>query len=268
MSDLSEVESARRVARRLGLGEVEPRLLSLSEHVTLHLAPAPVVARVKKGLGAEAAMRLELDVMRHLAQRGAPVVPPLAEAGPHVEGDCVLTLWPLLALEPADGDSERHQILAAESLRRVHGAFADYPGDLPAFERKIESCYLLLLTEPPALAVEDCLFLLSIHDELAAALRDPALERVPIHGDAGFHNLFLTQDGPLWSDFEAACRGPKAWDFAALGYEDDPLMTMARSFCVAVWCWAQAELPGKREAAEYHLAVLRNSLSRHPRAGY
>lgn len=257
MSDLSEVESARRVARRLGLGVVEPRLLAISEHVTLHLSPAPVVARVKKGLGAEAAMRRELDVMLHLAEKGAPVVAPFVDAGPHIEDGFVMTLWPFLTLEPTDGENERHQILAAESLKRVHGAFADYPGDLPAFDRKIESCYLLLLTEPPALAVEDCLFLLSVHDEIAAALRDPALERVPIHGDAGFHNLFLTDAGPLWSDFEAACLGPRAWDFAALGYEDDPLMTRARSFCVSVWCWAQADLPGKREAAEYHLNILR-----------
>ena len=257
MSDLSEGESARRVARRLGLGEVEPRLLAISEHITLHLSPAPVVARVKRGLGAEAAMRRELDVMRHLAEKGAPVVAPFVDAGPHIEDGLVMTLWPFLTLEPADGENERHQILAAESLKRVHRAFADYSGDLPAFERKIESCYLLLLTEPPALAVEDCLFLLSIHDEIAAALRDPALERVPIHGDAGFHNLFLTEAGPVWSDFEAACLGPKAWDFAALGYADDPLMAMARSFCVSVWCWAQADLSGKREAAEYHLNILK-----------
>lgn len=264
MSEFLEDESARRVARRLGLGAVEPRLLSVSEHVTLHLAPAPVVARVKKGLGAEAAMRRELDVMRHLAARGAPVLAPLAEAGPHIEDGFVMTLWPFLRLDPADGETERHQILATESLKRVHRAFADYPGDLPAFERKIESCYLLLLTEPPALTEADCRFLLAVHDEIDAALHAPALERVPIHGDAGFHNLFLTEDGPLWSDFEAACIGPKAWDFAALGYEDDPLMAMARSFCVAVWCWAQAELPGKREAAEYHLNILRRN--HHPRA--
>lgn len=257
MSDLSEAELARRVARRLGLGAVEPRLLAVSEHVVLHLFPAPVVARVKKGAGAEAAMRRELEMMRHLAERGAPVVPPLAEAGPYVEDGSVMSLWPFLALEPADGENERHQILAAESLKQVHGAFADYPGHLPGFERKIEACYLLLLTEPPALPVKDCLFLLSVHDEIAAALGDPVLERVPIHGDAGFHNLFLTEAGPLWSDFEAACLGPRAWDFAALGYEDDPLMALARSFCVSVWCWTQADLPGKREAAEYHLNMLK-----------
>jgi Ser/Thr protein kinase RdoA (MazF antagonist) len=257
MSDFLEVESVRRMARLLGFGEVEPRLLAVSEHVTLHLFPAPVVARVKKGAGAETAMRRELDVMRHLAERGAPVVRPLAEAGPYVENGFVLTLWPFLVLEPADGENERHQILAAESLKQVHGAFADYPGHLPGFERKIEACSLLLLTEPPALAAEDCLFLLSVHDEIAAALADPALERVPIHGDAGFHNLFLTEAGPLWSDFEAACLGPRAWDFAALGYGGDTLMAMARSFCVSVWCWAQAELPGKREAAEYHLNILK-----------
>jgi hypothetical protein len=69
MSDFWDLESARRVARRLGLGAVEPRLIAVSDHVVLHLAPAPVVARVKKGAGAEAAMRRELDVVRHRAAR-------------------------------------------------------------------------------------------------------------------------------------------------------------------------------------------------------
>ena len=103
------------------------------------------------------------------------------------------------------------------------------------------------------MAAEDRRFLLAVHEEL----REIAAEPAPIHDDAGLHNLMLTAAGPLWTDFSAACLGPKAWDCAALGYQDDPQMAVARSFCVSVWCWAKADLPGKREAAEYHLDLLR-----------
>ena len=34
------------------------------------------------------------------------------------------------------------------------------------------------------------------------------------------------------------------------------------SVCVSVWCWALAHLPGKREAAEYHLARLTSKYGR------
>jgi Ser/Thr protein kinase RdoA (MazF antagonist) len=260
MSDffpVKAVRAARRIAEDLGLGAVEPRILSVSEHVSLHLSPAPVVARVKRGADSAAAMRRELAAVRHLKEGGAPVLAPLAEAGPHGDGDCALTLWPFVPHRPADGETPHHQRLAAESLRQVHRAFAGYAGELPDFGGKIEGCRALLLAAPPALAEQDRRFLLAVHDEIAAALRDPALERVPIHGDAGFHNLFLTDGGPLWTDFESACLGPREWDFAALGHDGDPPMSAARSFCVSVWCWDKADLPGKREAAEYHLDSLR-----------
>jgi Ser/Thr protein kinase RdoA (MazF antagonist) len=253
------VKATKRMAERLGLGAVEPQLVAISEHVVLHLSPAPVVARVRRAGSGEAAMRRELDVIRHLSARGAPVLAPLAsaDAGPHAEDGFIMTLWPFVPHKPADGENERHQVMAADALRLVHRAFIDYPGDLPTFEEKIESCHALLRSAAPALSAEDRRYLLDIHDEIVAGLRDSSLERVPIHGDAGFHNLFLTGTGPLWTDFEAACVGPASWDFAALGYEDEPLMMAARSFCVSVWCWAQIDLPGKREAAEYHLDLLK-----------
>ncbi len=169
---------------------------------------------------------------------------------PEIEDGFVMSFWPLAPHERAD---ETHRDLAAETLREIHHAFADYPGELPLFSEKIASCHAVLMAEPPALAAEDRRFLLSIHEMIREIAAGPA----PIHGDAGLHNLLLTGNGPLWTDFAAACLGPKAWDFAALGYEDDPLMAMARSFCVSVWCWAQADLPGKREAAEYHLSLLK-----------
>ena len=258
MSDFpvkNAIEAAKRTVERIGLGKVEPLVLSVSEHVVLRLSPAPVVARVGREASAAEAMGRELAVVRHLADRGAPVLPPLPglDAGPFVEGDLVVTLWLFVPHAPADPENPQHRTLAEKALAQVHRAFADYPDWLPAFEEKVTFGRALLELAPPALAAEDRRFLLAVHDEIVVSSE----ERAPIHGDAGFHNILLTGKGPLWTDFEAACRGPKAWDYAALGAEDIPMMSAIRSFCVSAWCWAQADLPGKREAAEHHLNVLK-----------
>ena len=250
------VAAAKRVAARIGLGKVEPWILSVSEHVVLRLSPAPVIARVRRGVSAEEEMRRELAVVRHLSERGAPVLPPLPgdEAGPHGDGDLVMSFWLFMQHAPADPDNAQHRTLAEKALAQVHRAFADYPDWLPAFEEKIAFGRALLELAPPALAAADRRFLLDVHDRIAVSSQE---ERAPIHGDAGFHNLLMTGRGPLWTDFEAACRGPKAWDYAALGADGQPAMSAVRSFCVSAWCWAQADLPGKREAAEHHLGVLK-----------
>ena len=258
MSDFplaTAIEAARRVAARVGLGKVEPRVLSVSEHAILRLSPTPVVARVGTGASAEEAMGRELAVVRHLAERDAPVLQPLLglEAGPYAEAGLVMTFWSYVPHVPADGENPQHRKLAAKSLDLVHRAFADYPDWLPAFEEKIAFARALLEVAPPSLSAGDRHFLLAVHDEIKVS----SGERVPIHGDAGMHNILMTAKGPLWIDFESACRGPKAWDYAALGDEAEPMIAIIRSFCVSAWCWTQAELPGKREAAEHHLGVLK-----------
>jgi len=258
MSDFpvaTAIEAARRVALRVGLGKVVPRLLSVSEHAILRLSPAPIVARVRRGAGAEEAMGRELAVVRHLAEREAPVLQPLLglDAGPFTEAGLAMTFWNFVPHVPADGENQQHRMLAERALDIVHEAFADYPDWLPAFEEKIAFSRALLEVAPPALKPEDRHFLLAVHDEIKVSSE----ERVPIHGDAGIHNILMTAKGPLWIDFEAACRGPKAWDYVALGAEDVPMISIIRSFCVSAWCWTQADLPGRREAAEHHLKVLK-----------
>ncbi|HMA49732.1 MAG TPA: aminoglycoside phosphotransferase family protein, partial [Magnetospirillaceae bacterium] len=250
MSDFSmlrALEASQRVAQRLGFGEVEPLPLRISDHVSLYLPAVPAVARVKPA-AAEAAMRRELDVVSHLASKGAPVVPPLS--GAHVEQGCVLSFWQWVPHRSADPGKEDHRQLAVAALRQVHGALSDYSGWLPTLEDKVEDCCALLRTASlPGLSEQDRHYLLEIAEEL----RGWKQEEVPLHGDAGFHNLFITGEGALWTDFAAACRGPRGWDLSSLGMGDDPVLSALRSFCVSVWCWNLAEDPGKREAANLHL---------------
>ncbi len=82
-------------------------------------------------------------------------------------------------------------------------------------------------------------------------------------------NVLRTDAGPVFIDFEAACLGPKEWDLTALPlsvaacYPDVDwilldLLSDARSFTVATWCWMQpGRAPEVREAARHHLERLR-----------
>jgi hypothetical protein len=48
---------------------------------------------------------------------------------------------------------------------------------------------------------------------------------------------------------------------AALNRDALVVLGYLRSLCVSVWCWDLADIPEKREAAEYHLNYLREQAS-------
>ena len=76
------------VADEAGLRVRRPLVLRDATNLLVHLAPAPVVARVATGTSAirsgDAWLARELAIAGHLAKVGAPVVAPSAElpAGP------------------------------------------------------------------------------------------------------------------------------------------------------------------------------------------
>jgi Phosphotransferase enzyme family len=220
----------------------------------------------------------ELDVSRYLAERGAPVVGPArgAPEKPVVAEGFVATLWPHVDHTEAGYDDHAAVARAAHALRRVHEAFADYPGALPPYSDRIEECGRVLQRPHalPALADEDREFLLRAYDDLSRSLADFSVAARPIHGDAHMGNVFVTPTGPLWTDFETACLGPREWDAAAVLHPPafQPLdaklyavLCDMRSLCVAVWCSALAGDPEKRDAARTQLAQLRRRLSKAPR---
>src|SRR5262249_47394132 len=111
-------------------------------------------------------------------------------------------------------------------------------------------------------------FLLKTYDRIVASLDDLRIEQVPIHGDAGLHNVFITPDGARWTDFEDVSIGPREWDVGCLPGADltafepinrDALSVLGylRSLGDSVWCWAKYDRPEKREAADYHLGYLK-----------
>jgi hypothetical protein len=205
---VSAVEAAVAVAAEHGLRSYDPVVLRDAWHVLVHLRPLPLVARVSSGLPypdgpPEEDVIHELAVASHAARAGAPVVPPsdLLDPGPHRHGGHVVAFWqyvrPRREVEP---------VAAGEGLRAIHEALGDYEGELPALHTDDLAAITGRLA--PSADVE-------LLRELG--LRRPAGPAQAIHGDAHLANCL---PGPLWHDFETACRGPREFDLAALSLSD------------------------------------------------
>lgn len=276
------VRAAVGVARRFGVEARDPRIIRDSNNTLVHLAPAPLVAKVSTsvlaGRGAPALER-ELSVALHLSRRGAPIVSPASEPppGPHAYEGSVLTLWEYCADLGEPSDAAR---AAGEALRRLHDAFADYQGPLPRFTAQIDHAGSLLADPAavPTLPADDRRFLYDTYVALAEDIRRRSTPLQPLHGEPHEGNVVWAENGPRFVDFEAACRGPLEWDLASMAAEglapfpavDRELLAAlrpAKSLCVAAWCWAQPDrAPEVREAAEFHLGALREAAARRPTA--
>ncbi|WP_424215971.1 phosphotransferase family protein (plasmid) [Streptomyces sp. BI20] len=223
--------------RDLGLTVTEPEILHDLFSVVVHLAPAPVVARVPTVLAGStdldalaARQRDELAVVRWLADRGVPVVPPspLVPPEPVRRDGFSLTLW---QWTEEDHDREPDYAANAELTAALHAALADYPGPLDH-----------LATAEPGFVTDSLTALADLHELLAPADLDrarrewaaleplvrsreafekrfPGVELRPIHGDSPPANIFASTSGPLYADFELVTLGPVEWDLASLGPE-------------------------------------------------
>jgi len=269
-----DVGAAVAVARELGLGRVQPVVLKLAHHTSVHLAPWPIVARVDSSFSLERMaplMRRELEVAAHLAARGGPAVRPSVDPppGPHVHGRAAVTLWALVEHRPARG--RRDEIAAGRALADLHRCLADFPGELRPFTEGIDACGSML-ADPAALAAlpdRDRAFLAERLAGRRAGLVVGPDRMVPLHGDAHLGNVMMTAEGAVWADLETACVGPLEWELTSLpraGHAAfaplDPALfrrlSMLRSLTVAVWCWSDADRsPEVREAAAYHLRRLK-----------
>jgi Phosphotransferase enzyme family len=209
----SAVTAAVEVAADYGLRSDDPAVLRDAWHVLVHLRPLPIVARVSNGRPypegpPEEDVIRELAVASHAARAGAPVVPPsdLLPPGPHRHGGHVVCFW-----RYAGRPREVEPVAAGEALRTIHEALADYVGELPS----MHTDDLMGIVEglEPSADVE-------LLRELGT--REPAGATQALHGDAHLANCL---PGPLWHDFETACRGPREFDLAALalsvGVRDD-----------------------------------------------
>ena len=268
------LEATEFVVRHIGIPLSDVSVLHVSQHISIRIRPARIVARVVSAdvPRAAASLHTELEVVQHLIGQGSPIVGPTTDfpAGPHFHRGFALTLWKDVDHEKADENNPTHVMLAAKALRRVHEGLSSFGGPLPEFWGKPDQCRKLLEDQSalPALRAADRKFFLRIYARLRAVLDRLPLDYVPIHGDVHLGNVFISNDGALWHDFEDACLGPREWDLTGLAEADlacfEPVnrevlsvLRYLRSLCVSVWCWEKSELAEKRAAAEYHLQYLR-----------
>jgi hypothetical protein len=123
------VEAAVAAGRGLGLRVDEPRVLRDLTNVLVHLAPAPVVARVPvtfSRLRGREWMEAELALVGALQGRGLPVAGPTREIapGPYERDGFLVTFWDYVEIDP---DSPLGAAAAGVSLRRIHDALVEVP---------------------------------------------------------------------------------------------------------------------------------------------
>ncbi|SDC48118.1 Phosphotransferase enzyme family protein [Geodermatophilus telluris] len=210
--------TASAVAATHGVRVREPRVLHDGVNAVVHLAPAPVVARVatltpllrrdpRRPAGREVALGAALTAA------GAAVVAPsdLLPPGPHEHGGLVLTFWRHVEVLPrAPGPAE-----VAAALADLHAALRDVrttgtPLDTPLDDLAAFSEHAGEWGVPAAVRAQVA--------QRVARLR-PRLAGGPgqvLHGDAHPGNLLATPDGWRWTDLEDTCAGPVAWDLACL----------------------------------------------------
>ena len=216
------VAAARDVALAHSVVCQDAVVLAGGSNVVVHLKPAPVVARV---MTATAALHLDVEtwlagevaIGAFLGGQGLGVSPSDAFAiRPYQRDGLWMTFW-----EYVEHDSSRALPSAQElggSLRELHTALADFAGQLrPLSDVRDWLDQLLTLLHPsPKLTVGD---IDSLHSRLHAlnpTVFDSALPVQAIHADASLSNLFHTEQGLLWNDFEDVCVGPVHWDVAGL----------------------------------------------------
>jgi hypothetical protein len=205
---VSAVDAAVAVAAAHGLRCDKPVVLREAWHVLVHLSPWPVVARVTSGAAGvdPADVERELAVAGHAARAGAPVVPrsDLLPPGPHRGDGHTLVFWRYV-----ERTGELDPAAAGRGLRRIHDSLEDYEGELPRAGRAGDVRAMLAPFSP------------SDDVELLCDLASRELpEGQALHGDAHLFNCIQTATGPVWHDFETACRGPREYDLAALVLDD------------------------------------------------
>lgn len=230
-------EAALAAARRFGLPAEDPVLLGDVFSVVLHLRPAPVVVRVPTWTTdlREPVARItsDLAVGAWLHDHGIPVAPPSGEVppGPHVQDGHHLSFWTWVAPDPAaDPVAPAGQ---ARMLRELHEGLAAFPGPLPGLEPVADDITAgldALPRQPGVLSADEEARLRDAADELLPEARRPSVPVVPLHGDVNPGNLVVGADGPVWIDFEEACRGPVGWDLGMFGWDADGRAAVAAGY--------------------------------------
>jgi hypothetical protein len=215
--------AAQAVAREHGVACDEAVRIGAGSNVLVHLKPAPVVARVMTGTAVlhddtERWLAREVAVAAFVAERTDLVVPPsdILPPGPHVQDGLWMTLWKFVPHDAQAPPPKPREL--GRSLRGLHAALADFPGDLAPLSEVRDWLERLLaeLRPSPPLTQRDIDWLRFELDALTPAVFESSLSAQALHGDASMSNLLRTDSGLVWNDLEDVCAGPVAWDISGL----------------------------------------------------
>jgi hypothetical protein len=221
--EASSLAAAQAVAREHGVACDEAVRIGAGSNVRVHLKPAPVVARVMTGTAvlhddAEQWLAREVAVAAFVAERTDLVVPPsdILPPGPHVQDGLWMTLWKFVPHDAQAPPPKPREL--GRSLRGLHAALADFPGDLAPLSEVRDWLERLLaeLRPSPPLTQRDIDWLRFELDALTPAVFESSLSAQALHGDASMSNLLRTDSGLVWNDLEDVCAGPVAWDISGL----------------------------------------------------
>jgi hypothetical protein len=221
--EASALAAAQAVAREHGVACDEAVRIAGGSNVLVHLKPAPVVARVMTGTAllhddVEQWLAREVAVGVFLAERTDVVVAPsdILPPGPHEQDGLWMTLWKFVAHDAQAPPPQPREL--GRSLRELHAALADFPGDLAPLSEIRDWLERLLaeLRPSPSLTRRDIDWLRFKLDALTPAVFESTLPAQALHGDASMGNLLRTESGLVWNDLEDVCAGPVAWDICGL----------------------------------------------------
>jgi hypothetical protein len=281
--------AAQAVAREHGVACDAAVRIAAGSNVLVHLKPAPVVARVMTGTAilhhdVEQWLAREIAVGAFVAERSELVVPPtdILPPGPHEQDGLWMTLWKFVPHDVQAPPPEPREL--GRSLRRLHAALADFPGDLAPLSETRDWLKRLLaeLGPSPSLTRHDIDWLRFKLAALTPAVFESSLRAQALHGDASMSNLLRTESGLVWNDFEDVCAGPVAWDISGLvtsarargqsatfmqellatygdpGVEDLEAFLEAHALYEVVWqAFESRRRPGAMKRAVASLALLR-----------
>jgi hypothetical protein len=212
--------AARAVALANSVACEDTVVVAAGSNVLVHLKPAPVMARVMTGTAelhcdVERWLTREVAVGAFLGERGLAVGPTdVLPPGPHQHDGLWMTFWEFVE---HDASRPRPEELG-RSLRELHAALADFPGELGPLSgiRDWLDGLAAELDPSPALTAQNIDLLRSRLQELTPTVFESSLPKQAIHGDASMSNLLRTGVGLLWNDLEDVCVGPVHWDVAGL----------------------------------------------------
>jgi aminoglycoside phosphotransferase (APT) family kinase protein len=212
-------DAAMSAASALGLSVDDAVVLSDSNRMVLRLVPCDVVARVAAvGYGATMAavgVERELELVRQLAGAGAPVATPEARVEPRVivRDGFDISLWTYF--QPLVG-RPLEAIEYARALERLHEAMRSVDAPVPHFTERIADTrrWAAQREVTPDLLDDDRDLLVGTMDDLLRSIVHRGATEQLLHGEPHPWNVLLTDEGPLFFDFENAVRGPVEFDLA------------------------------------------------------